>query len=1020
MSLTDSRLQEIAVELALRPGHEQVRVLVSMLLTEALGAELSAISHEKRVVEARGRIDAILGRTVIEFKSNLPRERRDALEELGRYLPERERATNERFVGLVTDGAEWEAYELRDGAPFKLREYKTKADNPRELIVWLDGVVATRAEIPPDALNIQHELGQDSIAFKRALTGLQQAWRSVETHPTASLQRQLWERLLTLVYGREIKQDELWLQHTFLVIVAKSIAAHVLGVESDDPRAILDGRAFRAANVYGAVESDFFDWILLAPEGPALVQRIARHVGRFRLRDVKTDVLKILYENLIDREERHGLGEYYTPDWLAAKVVKRVIKTPLEEKVLDPACGSGAFLFHAVRLFLEEAEHLGLEPEQQAYEATEHVAGMDIHPVAVIIARVTYLLALAPALATRAGHVSIPVYLGDALQLDVREYMRHQELSIIVPPKPGEANGEKVVAGEATGGERSANGVARLAFPEVFCRHPALFDRLIDTMRDASDRDLKADAFGAAAKRAIEQHHKRDITEDEESGLSDLGRTFRTYDALRRVGRNSIWTYVARNLSRPLAYSAFGGWANVLIGNPPWLAFRHMSKELQENFKKRARDLAIYEGGKLATQNDLCALFMVRAGGLYLRSGGRIAMVLPLAVLTRGQFAKLRSGRYANYSIAFEEAWTMDDDVQPLFPVPSCVVFGRRRKLGAPTPERVRAYRGRLPHRDAPEEIADERLSVEDNAPAPSAAIVEGEVRRSPYKDVFKCGATLFPRMLFFVERKQTGRLGGSAAMPLVASRRGAQDKRPWRDLPGLEHAVEREFLHPVLLGESIVPFRVLKPFEGVVPITPQAVLLDAAGAANRGFSGLSAWMRDAEFTWREHGRSAMTLTERWDYHRGLAAQFPIPPLRVLFTASGTHPAACVCRDQTAVIEHKLYWGAVRTEDEGHYLSAILGCEATRQRVEHLQSRGQFGARDFDKVMFTLPIPRFDAARETHAALAAAGAEAERFVAAMDLDPVAPFQRTRGQVRAALRDAGIADRIDVLVGQLLG
>ena len=42
------------------------------------------------------------------------------------------------------------------------------------------------------------------------------------------------------------------------------------------------------------------------------------------------------------------------------------------------------------------------------------MAGMDIHPVAVIIARVTYLLALAPALATRKGALSIPVYLGDS------------------------------------------------------------------------------------------------------------------------------------------------------------------------------------------------------------------------------------------------------------------------------------------------------------------------------------------------------------------------------------------------------------------------------------------------------------------------------------------------------------------------------------------------------------------------------------------------------------------------------
>jgi hypothetical protein len=45
------------------------------------------------------------------------------------------------------------------------------------------------------------------------------------------------------------------------------------------------------------------------------------------------------------------------------------------------------------------------------------VAGIDVHPVAVIFARVTWLLALAPVFAKgRPQSVSVPVYLGDALQ----------------------------------------------------------------------------------------------------------------------------------------------------------------------------------------------------------------------------------------------------------------------------------------------------------------------------------------------------------------------------------------------------------------------------------------------------------------------------------------------------------------------------------------------------------------------------------------------------------------------------
>jgi hypothetical protein len=110
--------------------------------------------------------------------------------------------------------------------------------------------------------------------------------------------------------------------------------------------------------------------------GKALVARIVTHIRRFRLRDVKGDILKVLYESLIDASQRHGLGEYYTPDWLASKVIRHVVKAPLEQKVLDPACGSGAFVFHAVRRMIEEAPDNAMPANRIADEATRLVAGM--------------------------------------------------------------------------------------------------------------------------------------------------------------------------------------------------------------------------------------------------------------------------------------------------------------------------------------------------------------------------------------------------------------------------------------------------------------------------------------------------------------------------------------------------------------------------------------------------------------------------------------------------------------------
>jgi hypothetical protein len=213
-----------------------------------------------------------------------------------------------------------------------------------------------------------------------------------------------------------------------------------------------------------------------------------------------------------------------------------------------------------------------------------------------------------------------------------------------------------------------------------------------------------------------------------------------------------------------------------------------MSGDLQKRFRELAKAERVYVGGKFATQNDLAALFTVRASGLYLRSGGRIAFVLPLAALTRGQFELLRKGSFTSARIVWDEAWTMDDSVQPLFPVPSCVVFGRRRATSRALPDKVRAYSGTLPFRDAPEAIADESLKVSQNVPKPAEGQFKGG---SAYRATFRQGATLVPRMLCLVERRIMGRLGSDPTAPFVASRRNTQEKEPWKSAAGTALSTE-------------------------------------------------------------------------------------------------------------------------------------------------------------------------------------------------------------------------------------
>jgi len=196
--------------------------------------------------------------------------------------------------------------------------------------------------------------------------------------------------------------------------------------------------------------------------------------------------------------------------------------------------------------------------------------------------------------------------------------------------------------------------------------------------------------------------------------------------------------------------------------------------------------------------------------------------------------------------------------------------------------------------------------------------------------------------------------------------------------------------------------------------------VLNSSAADKLGYEKLAAWMAKAEAIWEELSSSGtMTLLERWNYQRGLSNQLPIGPLRVVYAASGTLPAAVVLRDDEAIIEHILYWATADSEEEAHYLAAILNSEAGRARAEQFQARGQFGARHFDKVIFNLSIPRFNAKNPLHRALSNAGERAEAAAKLVDLVHSEKFQRARKRVRDALTEHGIAPEIDELVEKLL-
>ena len=245
-------------------------------------------------------------------------------------------------------------------------------------------------------------------------------------------------------------------------------------------------------------------------------------------------------------------------------------------------------------------------------------------------------------------------------------------------------------------------------------------------------------------------------------------------------------------------------------------------------------------------------------------------------------------------------------------------------------------------------------------------------------------------------------------------------DKKPWKDIEPPQGAVEAEFLRPVYRGESIGPYRLFEPVEAVIPWDPEnGGLLTSERAARRGYSRLSNWLGTAESLWNEHGKGRMTFEKKIDFYCQLSAQFPIRSPRVAYGASGTNPAAATILNESAIIDYRLYWTKAKDEDEARYLLAILNSETARARAEKWQSRGEWGARDFDKVMFNLPIPRFDSQVILHRDLAVCAEHAEKVAVAVPLKEGEYFTRARKRIRDALRANGVADEIDALVERLL-
>ncbi len=989
-----------------------VRQFILSAPFELENSDLIDASLETPVGDRR-RIDIESGSTVIEVKRDLRREKvkREAEEQLAGYVEFRMNQTGLRYIGVLTDGTEWCCYDLVDS---QLRQVSTASfeDNVTDinrLVVWLEGVLATAQDIAPTTRNIEERLGAGSSAYGLDRATLSTLYEKNRETPNVKVKRTLWSKLLTSALGTQFEDtDELFVNHTLLVNTSEVIAHAVLGLAAQEisPATLLSGEKFDEAGVHGVVESDFFDWVVEVEGGETFIRTLAKRLVRFNWADVEQDVLKVLYENFIGTETRKRMGEYYTPDWLADVVVSETVSDPLNSKVLDPACGSGTFLFHAIRNYISAAEAAEFTTSDVLIGVTRHVIGMDLHPVAVTLARVTYILAIGRERLTdpSRGDIQIPVYLGDSMQ------WREQNLDLW-------SAGNLVIQTD----DRRDLFESELSFPDAVLEDAGLFDQLVNELADrAAKRKANSPApslRGVFSRLAIGQECQGTIEA-----------TFRTMCRLHDQGRNHIWGYYVRNLARPLWLSKPGNQVDFLIGNPPWLAFRHMTSEMQAAFRSMSQRRDLWAGAELAPHQDLSALFVVRVCELYLRKGGKFAFVLPNTAIDREHYAGFRTGVYGGrsgvLSVSFAPSWDLRRIRPHFFPRAASVVFGERTDYAggdssdettpAPQgmPEQTEVWNGRLEQLNAAWAAAAEWLTRTQGILRRT-----GQIDRSPYAPFFTQGATLLPRMAFLVDLQAASPLGLPQGKLAIQSSRSVQEKKPWKDLPDISAVVESEFVRPLINGENLYPFRIGEASLAVVPCNREKLLSEQEIEEQ---AGLQQWWTQATSAWDANRSSSVrTLAESLDFQSKLSKQLPIPALRIVYNRSGMHVCSSKLRNTRAVIANGLYWATMRSENEADYLSGVMNAPVTTELTRPLMSYGK-DERDIAKHVWELPIPEFDPANANHQRIARLSADCESLVADFAIDVNLHFAASRRHIREYLQSTDAGRELNELVFEMIG
>jgi adenine-specific DNA-methyltransferase len=146
-----------------------------------------------------------------------------------------------------------------------------------------------------------------------------------------------------------------------------------------------------------------------------------------------------LYTALLPPQIRAERGAYYTPPVLAERLLDLVAAEGVDwltVRVLDPACGGGAFLAPVANRILNDHRIQCLPPKARMHHLEERLAGIEIDAFAAWMSRTFLQLLAYPLIKSTGRDLEIPIHHGDALRATHAADGEHRQFDLIIGNPP--------------------------------------------------------------------------------------------------------------------------------------------------------------------------------------------------------------------------------------------------------------------------------------------------------------------------------------------------------------------------------------------------------------------------------------------------------------------------------------------------------------------------------------------------------------------------------------------------------